>query len=94
MTAAGFKAATAARFATPSGRPSSITVIRFCSPANSSASPAVFDEQESSAQLLQFVELMAGDEHGDAAVAIPPKPHKFKHRADWEVRAAGRTLTV
>jgi len=36
--------------------------------------PAAFDEQESSAQLLQFVELMAGDEHGDAAVAIPPKP--------------------
>ena len=56
--------------------------------------PAAFDEQESSAQLLQFVELMAGDEHGDAAVAIPPKPHKFKHRADWEVRAAGRTITV
>lgn len=56
--------------------------------------PAAFDEQESPAQLLQFVELMAGDEHGDAAVAIPPKPHKFKHRADWEVRAAGRTITV
>lgn len=42
--------------------------------------PAAFDEQESPAQLLQFVELVAGDEHGDAAVAIPPKPHKFKHR--------------
>lgn len=56
--------------------------------------PAAFDEQESPAQLLQFVELMAGDEHGDAAVAIPPKPHKFKHQADWEVRAAGRTITV
>lgn len=51
---------------------------------------AAFDEQESPAQLLQFVELMAGD----AAVAILPKPHKFKHRADWEVRAAGRTITV
>ena len=56
--------------------------------------PAAFDEQESPAQLLQFVELMAGDEHGDAAVAIPPKPHKFKHRADWEARAVGRTITV
>lgn len=94
MTAAGSKAATAARFATPSGRPSSITVIRFCFAGEFVRKPAAFDEQESSAQLLQFIELMAGDEHGDAAVAIPPKPHKFKHRADWEVRAAGRTITV
>lgn len=56
--------------------------------------PAAFDEQESPAQLLQFVELMAGDEHGDAAVAVRPKSHKFKHRADWEARAVGRTITV
>ena len=101
--------------------------------------PATFDEQESLAQLLQFVELVAGDEHGDAAVGSPlsehgdelehavrveaherfvenqglriidqrddqrktlfhaeretgglavavrPKSHKFKHRADWDV---------
>ena len=36
---------------------------------------AAFDEQESPAQLLQFVELMAGDEHGDAAVGSPLSEH-------------------
>lgn len=37
--------------------------------------PAAFDEQESPSQLLQFVELMAGDEHGDAVVGSPLSEH-------------------
>lgn len=33
-------------------------------------------------------------ETGGPAVAVRPKSHKFKHRADWEARAVGRTITV
>ena len=33
-------------------------------------------------------------ETGGPAVTVRPKSHKFKHRADWEARAVGRTITV